>query len=51
MDIQAFSQAFWGEPSLSAIRHAGRVEVKEEAAFRHLSAILAPNPVYNLIDF
>jgi predicted acetyltransferase len=51
LDIQAFSQAFWGHPSLTHLRLAGRLEVKEEAAFTQLAAILTPNPVYNLIDF
>ena len=51
MDIQAFSQAFWGYPSLASLRLAGRVEVKEEQVFDHLCAILQPCPVYNLIGF
>jgi predicted acetyltransferase len=51
MDIQAFSQAFWGHPSLLTLRQAGRVSVKGEAAFAVLSTLLPAHPVYTLDDF
>lgn len=42
LDIQALSQAFWGQPSLSRLRNAGRVAVADEAQFQTLSALLPP---------
>ena len=42
MDIQAFSQAFWGQPSLSLLRAGGRIAVTDEAQFRLLAALLPP---------
>jgi predicted acetyltransferase len=50
MDIQAFSQAFWGAPSLPALRNAGRIEVSGEAGYENLCRILPANPVFTM-DF
>lgn len=51
VDIQAFSQAFWGHPSLGILRQAGRVDVAQEAGFDFLSQLLPAHPVYTLDDF
>lgn len=40
MDIQAFSQAYFGTPFLDAIRQAGRIEVAEEAGYRAFADLL-----------
>ena len=50
VDIQALSQAFWGQPSLNILRRAGRVSVTEERQFSLLSEIL-PETVCYLQDF
>jgi predicted acetyltransferase len=50
-DIQALSQAFWGQPSLAHLRYAGRIAVAEENGYRLLSALLPPAVVYTLDDF
>lgn len=42
LDIQALSQAFWGQPSLAQLRSAGRLAVTEEAQSFLLSALLPP---------
>jgi predicted acetyltransferase len=51
LDIQAVSQAYWGTPSLSALRMAGRVDVADEAAFTLLTRVLPPATVYMLDEF
>jgi predicted acetyltransferase len=51
LDIQALSQAFWGTPSLTALRAAGRVSVNDEDAFTLLAGLLPSAPVYTLDDF
>jgi predicted acetyltransferase len=51
LDIQAASQAYWGTPSLQALRAAGRVEVNDEAAFTWLTRVLPAATVYMLDDF
>lgn len=50
-DIQAFSQAFWGQPSLSWLRRAGRIDVTDEAGFALLARVLPAAPVFTLDDF
>jgi predicted acetyltransferase len=40
MDIQAFSQAYFGTPFLDAIRHAGRIDVADEAGYRAFADLL-----------
>ena len=50
LDIQALSQAFWGQPSLPVLRNAGRVTVDDEGQFALLSEILPPTICY-LQDF
>jgi predicted acetyltransferase len=50
IDIQAFSQAFWGMPGLQALRAAGRLLVHSEPDFALLDALLPAAPVYTL-DF
>lgn len=50
LDIQAFSQAFWGTPSLSTLRHAGRIRITNEAGYDALSRLLPTNPVFTM-DF
>jgi predicted acetyltransferase len=54
-DIQAFSQAFWGQPSLTELRRAGRVTVSSketaEEGFAYLASLLPAAPVFTLDDF
>lgn len=50
LDIQALTQAYWGQPSLDGLRLAGRLSVADEAAYRLLSALL-PSTVCFLADF
>ena len=50
LTINALSQAFWGTPSLGELRGAGRVDVRDEAAYDFLSALLPGTAVYTL-DF
>ena len=40
LDIQAFSQAYWGSPSLAQLLRANRLIVKDEVAYRSLSVLL-----------
>lgn len=40
LDIQAFTQAYWGMPSLLELRRLDRVEMQEESAFDILAALL-----------
>ncbi|MDR3709010.1 MAG: GNAT family N-acetyltransferase [Capsulimonadaceae bacterium] len=42
LDIQSLTQAYWGWPSLSALRDADRIAVDSEAGYRLLEAILPP---------
>lgn len=51
MDIQAFSQAYWGTPSLSDLRRAGRLDVEDERALVFLMSILPSTPVWLADDF
>lgn len=51
LDIQALSQAYWGTPSLTELRRAGRIEVQNDVAFNLLSQILPSAVVYTLDDF
>ncbi|GAB4453436.1 MAG: GNAT family N-acetyltransferase [Armatimonadaceae bacterium] len=51
LDIQALSQAFWGHPSLAALRYAGRVSFANEDGYKLLAALLPATPVYTLDDF
>ena len=46
MDIQTFSQAFWGTPGLAELRRAGQVAVRDEAAFALLAQLMPTTPVY-----
>jgi predicted acetyltransferase len=50
LDIQALTQAYWGQPSLALLRHAGRLSVSDEAQYRLLAALLPPAVPY-LQDF
>ncbi len=50
LDIQAFTQAYWGQPSLDRLRAAGRLDVSDEASFALLSALLPPAVCF-LADF
>ena len=45
LDIQSFSQAFWGTPGLERLRRAGKVTVHDEAAYAQLAALLPTTPV------
>ncbi len=45
LDIQSFSQAFWGTPGLDTLRRAGKVMVHSEAAYTQLRALLPSTPV------
>ncbi|MBC8140262.1 MAG: GNAT family N-acetyltransferase, partial [Armatimonadetes bacterium] len=40
LDIQAFSQAFWGDPALPALRDAGRIEITNERGYKTLAILL-----------
>jgi predicted acetyltransferase len=40
LDIQALTQAYWGQPSLALLRHAGRMSVTDEAQYRLFTALL-----------
>ncbi len=51
MDIQAFSQAFWGDPALPALRDAGRIVVTNEPGYQTLTALLPTTPVWTMDDF
>ena len=42
LDIQALSQAYWGQPALGLLRTAGRVTVTDEAQYKILSRLLTP---------
>jgi len=42
LDIQALSQAYWGQPALELLRAAGRVDVTDEAQYDLLSRLLPP---------
>ncbi len=50
LDIQALSQAYWGQPSLDFLRAAGRVTVTDEAQYTLLSRLLPPHICF-LRDF
>jgi predicted acetyltransferase len=50
-DIQAFSQAYWGQPDLVHLRRAGRVTVQSEAGYAQLCRLLPPHPVFLWDDF
>ncbi len=41
LDIQALTQAYYGEPDLTSLRHAGRISVHNEADFTLLTRLLA----------
>ena len=43
LDIQALSQAYWGQPSLGRLRAAGRLTVTDEAQYALLSRLLPPH--------
>ena len=42
LDIQALTQAYWGQPSLELLRAAGRLSVADEAQYALLSELLPP---------
>jgi len=46
LDIQALSQAYWGQPPLDLIRAAGRLTVTDEAQYQVLSQLLPPSVCY-----
>jgi predicted acetyltransferase len=46
LDIQALTQAFWGQPSLDLLRAAGRLSVTNEADYQLLSRLLPPSICY-----
>ncbi len=46
LDIQALSQAYWGQPSLDLLRAAGRLTVADEAQYQLLSRLLPPSICY-----
>ena len=46
LDIQALSQAYWGQPSLDLLRAAGRLDVRDEAQYQTLSRLLPPSICY-----
>lgn len=46
LDIQALSQAYWGQPSLALLRNAGKVTAVDQNQFQLLSAVLPPTICY-----
>ena len=50
LDIQAMTQAYWGQPGLDRLRAAGRLSVSDEAQYGLLSRLLPPRVCY-LQDF
>ena len=46
LDIQALSQAYWGQPSLDLLRAAGRLTVMHEAQYQLLARVLPPSVCY-----
>lgn len=42
LDIQSFTQAYWGYPSLESLRQAGRIAVADEAQYRFWERLLPP---------
>ncbi|HEY3331002.1 MAG TPA: GNAT family N-acetyltransferase [Capsulimonadaceae bacterium] len=50
LDIQALTQAYWGQPSLSRLRWAGRIDVHDESAYSFLETLL-PEATCYLADF
>ena len=46
LDIQALSQAYWGQPSLDLLRAAGRLTVGDEAQYQVLSRLMPPAVCY-----
>jgi len=46
LDIQALSQAYWGQPSLDLLRAAGRLSVTDETQYQILSRLLPPSVCY-----
>lgn len=46
LDIQALSQAYWGQPSLDLLRAAGRLTATDEAQCQLLSRLLPPSICY-----
>lgn len=50
-DIAAFSQAFWGAPSLPWLHRAGRIEVNSERALDWLTRVLSGPPVWTFDEF
>jgi predicted acetyltransferase len=51
LSIGAFSQAYWGRPSLYSLRQAGQVTVTSEAGYQLLHALLPAATVYCRDDF
>jgi len=51
LDVQAFSQAFWGTPSLETLTRAGRVTAANPSAVAWLGRLLSGPPVFTLDDF
>ncbi len=51
LDIQAFSQAFWGMPSLATLIRAGRVAAANPSAAAWLGRLLSGPPVFTRDDF
>lgn len=50
-DIQAFSQAFWGTPSLVWLRRVGRVAATDPAALAWLDSLFAGPPIWTRDGF
>ena len=51
MDIRALSQAYWGMPSLDAIRATERMQVHRDTDFEFLCALMPACPVWLTDDF
>ena len=46
LDIQALTQAYWGQPALDLLRAAGRLSVTDEVQYQLLSKLLPPSVCY-----
>lgn len=51
MDVQAFSQAYFGAVSVPALRQQERLHVRDEAGYCALCSLLAGPPAWTLGDF
>lgn len=51
LDIQGLTQAYWGTPTLLDLRRWDRIQVRDDAQFEVLAALLPPTPAWLNDDF